>query len=66
MIYFTILAGTPTTTALSGTSLITTAPAPIREFLPIYLHGGKIIALVPINAFSRINTLDGILIFLPA
>ena len=32
--YFIILAGLPTTTALSGTSFVTTAPAPTIEPIP--------------------------------
>lgn len=34
-LYLITLAGLPTTTALSGTSLTTTAPAPIVTLLPI-------------------------------
>ncbi len=33
--YFITLAGLPTTTALSGTSFVTTAPAPTIAFSPM-------------------------------
>ena len=42
------------TIAFSGTSLVTTAPAPTNAFLPIFIPG-KMVALAPILApFSTI------------
>ena len=46
---FTILAGFPTTIAKSGTSLVTTAPAPIKEYFPNMLPQ-IIVAFAPIEA----------------
>ena len=49
------LAGTPATVAPSGTSLVTTAPAPILELFPIWTSStiqtfGPIYTLSPITA----------------
>src|SRR4249919_2888118 len=44
-----IFAGTPATTVLGGTSLVTTDPAPIREFSPIVIPH-KMVALEPMEA----------------
>ena len=45
-----ILAGIPPTIVLSGTSLLTTAPAATTEFSPIVMPG-NIVAPAPIHAF---------------
>ena len=47
------MAGIPTTKQLSGTSLVTTEPAPIITFLPI-VNFGKIVAFVPILQYLPI------------
>ena len=52
----TTLAGFPTTTQLSGTSWITTAPAPIIQKLPIVVFG-RIIAPAPTKVLSPIYKL---------
>ena len=44
------LAGLPTTTALSGTSLVTTLAAPTTAFSPI-VTPDRIVAVAPIQAF---------------
>lgn len=46
--YFIILAGTPPTTALAGTSLFTTAPAAIIALSPM-VTPDKIVACAPIH-----------------
>ena len=43
-----IFAGTPTTKTLSGISVVTTAPAPTRTFLPM-MQLGNMVALAPIK-----------------
>ena len=43
-------AGFPATMELSGTSLVTTLPAPTIEFSPI-VTPGRIVAAIPIHAF---------------
>ena len=43
-----ILAGTPTANTLSGIDFVTTAPAPMRTFLPI-VQLGSIVAFAPIR-----------------
>ena len=45
----TILPGLPMTKAKSGMSLVTTAPAPIKAYLPIVLPQ-TIVAFAPIDA----------------
>ena len=49
-----ILAGTPTTVALSGTSLSTTALAPILELFPIFI-APSILAPEPIKTLLPIS-----------
>ena len=49
------LAGTPATVELSGTSLVTTAPAPTIDHGPI-VSRGRITAPLPMNAPSPILT----------
>ena len=49
------LAGTPATTVLGGTSLVTTAPAATTEFSPM-VTPGNIVALAPIHVLRRITT----------
>ena len=46
--YLITLAGFPTTTALFGTSLVTTAPAPTTAFSPI-VTPGSIVTFTPIH-----------------
>ena len=48
------MAGIPATIQLSGTSLVTTEPAAIITFLPIFIFG-NIVELVPIKVFSPIK-----------
>lgn len=50
---FIILAGFPATAQLSGTSLITTLPAPIITLFPIVISP-IIVALAPIETLSPI------------
>src|SRR3989344_6763504 len=47
--FFNILAGFPATITLSGTSLVTTDPAPTMEFSPIVIPP-SIVALAPMEA----------------
>src|SRR3989344_2677025 len=47
--FFRILAGFPATMALSGTSFVTTEPAPTIEFFPIVMPP-NMVALAPIEA----------------
>src|SRR5690606_14767269 len=47
-----ILPGLPTTVAPSGTSLIITAPAPMKEFVPISLTPVITVDAMPQNTFS--------------
>ena len=49
-IIFTILAGFPTTTALSGTSFVTIDPVPTIAFSPM-VTPGKMLTRAPIHAF---------------
>ena len=49
------LAGFPATIEFGGTSLVTTEPAAIIEFLPIFCACGKTIALAPIQTLSFIT-----------
>jgi hypothetical protein len=49
------LAGIPATTVFSGTTLLTTAPAPTTEFSPT-VTPGKMVAPAPIHAFRLITT----------
>ena len=44
------MAGFPATTASSGTSLVTTLPAPTKEFAPIIIPGSSV-EFAPIFAF---------------
>jgi hypothetical protein len=53
--YFKIRAGTPTATPKSGTSFVTTAPAPITAPLPIVTFG-MIMAFAPIHTSLPITT----------
>ena len=57
---FFIIAGTPATIVLSGTSVVTTAPAAIVTFLPIVILG-KIVAFAPTLLKSPIVTFPRIL-----
>src|SRR5512143_277291 len=56
-IFLLILAGTPTTTVLSGTSFVTTLPAPTIAFSPM-VTPHRIVVLVPMEApfFTRVGT----------
>ena len=58
-LFFIILAGTPTTTALSGIFSVTTAPAPMVTLLPIFISG-NIVAFAPIWVLFPIFTLPKI------
>ncbi|MNL68558.1 hypothetical protein D3C87_1932980 [compost metagenome] len=49
-----IFPGLPTTTALAGTSLATTAPAPMIASSPMLLQLSRIIALLPIQTLAPI------------
>lgn len=55
LIFLNTLAGTPATTALAGTSFVTTAPAATIAFSPT-VTPGSIIAPAPIQALRRITT----------
>ena len=50
-------AGLPTTSAKSGTDLITTAPAPMNEYRPIVIPQ-TIVALAPIVAFAPMSVVS--------
>ena len=54
-------AGTPATTELFSISFVTTAPAPMKTFLPIFKFG-KIVALVPIVEKSPVKPSEVIVI----
>ena len=52
-IFLINFAGFPATTVLSGTSFVTTLPAPTMEFSPM-VTPGRIVAAIPIHAFFLI------------